>query len=149
MSAADVPTATGGCLCGAVRYAIHGPLRDVVVCHCVECRRWHGGPCSATGVRDVHLRLTEERGLRWAPSPRSDAHARRGFCGTCGSSLFWKAPGLATTSIAAGSLDEPTRLRTIGHIYCDEAGDFYALPDDGLPRFARGADTSSVTRIPD
>ena len=34
--------ATGGCLCGAVRYQVHGPLRDVLICHCVECRRWHG-----------------------------------------------------------------------------------------------------------
>jgi hypothetical protein len=143
------PAATGGCLCGAVRYAIHGPLRDVVVCHCVECRRWHGGPCSATAVRDERLRLTADAALRWAPSPRSDAHARRGFCGACGSSLFWKSPSLPTTSIAAGSLDEPTGLRTVGHIYCDEAPDFYALPDDGLPRFARGADSSSVTRVPD
>ena len=139
MSAADVPTATGGCLCGAVRYAIHGPLRDVIVCHCVECRRWHGHVCAATAVREEHLRLTERRGLRYVESPASDQHARRGFCGECGSSLFWDAPELATVSIAAGTLDEPTGLTTISHIYVDQAGDYYALPADGLPRHRRGS----------
>ena len=34
----------GGCLCGAVRYRIDGPVRDVIVCHCSICRRYHGGP---------------------------------------------------------------------------------------------------------
>ena len=29
-------------MCGAVRYELQGALRDVVVCHCVECRRSHG-----------------------------------------------------------------------------------------------------------
>jgi SAM-dependent methyltransferase len=38
----STPTATGRCVCGAVRYETSGPLRDVVVCHCVECRRYHG-----------------------------------------------------------------------------------------------------------
>ena len=36
------PTATGGCLCGGVRYKVARPLRDVVLCHCSMCRRTHG-----------------------------------------------------------------------------------------------------------
>jgi len=34
--------AIGGCLCQAVRYEIHGPLRDVIACHCTQCRRTSG-----------------------------------------------------------------------------------------------------------
>ena len=32
----------GGCLCGAVRYEIRGPLRGVIACHCSQCRRTSG-----------------------------------------------------------------------------------------------------------
>jgi len=62
---------------------------------------------------------------------------RRGFCAECGSSLFWDAPGRETISIAAGALDEPTSLRLLGHVYVSQAGDYYELPDDGLPRHPR------------
>ena len=37
-------------------------------------------------------------------------------------------------SVAAGTLDEPTRLRLLGHVYVAQAGDYYELPQDGLPR---------------
>ena len=129
-----VPRATGRCLCGAVRYAVDGPLRDVLVCHCVECRRWSGHLFAAAAARREDLRLLEDGALRWVASPASDSHARRGFCGECGSSLFWDAPGLETVSIAAGTLDEPTGLRVVGHVYVSQAADYDELPADGLPR---------------
>src|SRR5438270_13853317 len=132
--------AAGRCLCGAVRYEVHGPLRDVLICHCEECRRWHGGPAQSTAAAREHLIVTEGRGLRWIDSPRSDARARRGFCAECGSSLFWDAPGRPTVSIAAGSLDEPTGLRVVAHWYVSQAGDYYELPADGLPRHEHSAE---------
>ncbi|MEA2455662.1 MAG: hypothetical protein QOI45_1924 [Thermoleophilaceae bacterium] len=120
-------TASGRCLCGAVSYEVDGPLRDVLLCHCVECRRWHGHVCAATSVPTAALRFVSDTGLRWIDSPESDAHARRGFCGECGSSLFWDAPDRETISIAAGTLDEPTGLKTMGQIYTADAGDYYEL----------------------
>ncbi len=131
--------ASGGCLCGAVRYEVHGPLRGVIVCHCRECRRWHGHVCAATAARRADLVVHGEDHLRWFSSSTGDAGARRGFCARCGSSLFWEAPGRPTVSIAAGTLDEPAGLRTIAHCYTDDAGDYYDLPDDGLPRYVRRA----------
>jgi hypothetical protein len=122
--------ATGGCLCGGVRYVVRGPLREVVNCHCGQCRRFHGhfGAYSAAAVAD--LVLESEASLRWYAS--SDA-ARRGFCGRCGSSLFWQRLDAPTISIAAGSLDQPTGLATIRHIFTADAGDYYRL-DDGLEK---------------
>lgn len=139
---------SGGCLCGAVRYEVRGPLRSVLVCHCEECRRWHGAPAESTAAPRDRLDLTEERGLRWVDSPRSDAHARRGFCGECGSSLFWDAPGRDYVAIAAGTVDGATGVRTAAHWYVSQKGDWYDLPEDGLPRHdasaaATGADPSS------
>jgi hypothetical protein len=103
----------------------------VTLCHCGECRRWHGHVCAATSVRSEHLRFVTDSGLRWIDSPQSAAHARRGFCGDCGSSLFWDAPDRDTISIAAGTLDPPTGLRTVRQIYTEDAGDYYEL--DRLP----------------
>src|ERR1700733_765217 len=126
--------ASGGCLCGAVRYRVDGTLRDVLICHCDECRRWHGHVSASTAARREDLVLVEARGLRWIDSPRSDAGARRGFCAECGSSLFWDAPGRPTISIAAGTLDGPTGLRVAAHWYVSQAGDYYEVPSAGLPR---------------
>jgi len=82
----------GGCLCGSVRYEIRGPLRDVLVCHCSECRRWSGQAWAATAARLEDLVLLSADTLRWVVSPESDTNARRGFCAECGSCLFWEAP---------------------------------------------------------
>jgi hypothetical protein len=130
-------TSTGRCLCGSVQFELHGPLRDVLLCHCVECRRWNGHVSANTAVRKEDLVLVEDRGLRWVQSPESDADARRGFCGECGSSLVWDPPERETISIAAGTLDPPTGLRIAAHWFVSQAGDYYELPDDGLPHHAR------------
>lgn len=124
--------ATGACLCGAVRYAVTGALRDVVLCHCAMCRRTHGhvGAYSAS-PRDA-LRMIEARGLKWyASSP----FARRGFCAECGASVFWERIGSGSVSIAAGTLDAPTGLATTLQIFVDDAGDYYT-PDPAIPRRA-------------
>jgi hypothetical protein len=127
------PRATGRCLCGAVRYEVRGPVRNVVNCHCDECKRWNGsvGAYAATRASDLDVSSTA---LRWIESPDSDRHARRGFCGECGSSLFWHARDGDSISIAAGTLDRPTELHTVGHWYTHQAGDYYELAADGLPR---------------
>lgn len=51
--------------------------------------------------------------------------------------MFWDAPGRDTVSIAAGTLDEPTGLSLLGHVYVSQAGDYYELSEDGLPRYER------------
>jgi hypothetical protein len=126
--------ATGRCLCGAVRYEVRGPLRDVLICHCVECRRAHGSVGAYSAAQLDDFELVEGDALRWVDSPESDHRARRGFCSECGSSLFWQAPDLARIGIAAGTLDRPTGLRVAAHIYTHQASDWDELRDDGLPR---------------
>jgi hypothetical protein len=130
---ADV-RATGRCLCGAVRYQVGGPLRDVLLCHCVECRRWTGHLGAFTSTRVEHLTISGESALRWIDSPHSDRSARRGFCGECGSSLFWRPADGERISIAAGTLDRPTGLRVAGHWYARHAGDYELPLDDRLPQ---------------
>jgi hypothetical protein len=127
----------GGCVCGAVRFEVPGPLRDVILCHCTECRKWAGHAWAATAARFEDLDFTDERGLRWIDSPDSVHDARRGFCSECGSSLFWQVPGSRTVSIAAGCLDAPTGIRTVRQIWTDSAGDYYDL-DERIPSDPQG-----------
>ena len=121
--------AAGGCLCGAVRFEVTGPLRDVVLCHCEMCRRTHGHVGAYSAAARSDLRLVESRGLRWYAS---SAIARRGFCSQCGGTLFWEAPARDSVSIAAGTLDAPTGLTTTLQIHVESAGDYYAI-DDRVP----------------
>ena len=122
---------TGGCLCGAVHYEVDGPLRNVVYCHCGQCRKTTGHFVAATAVDLAHLHVTEDSGLTWYKS--SDI-AKRGFCKVCGSNLFWEPAHRKYICIWAGTVDGPTGLTSQEHIYVDDKGDYYEL-NDGLPQF--------------
>ncbi len=128
------PRATGRCLCGAVRYQIRGPLRPVVNCHCSQCLRTHGNVAAYTSAARADLVLTEDRGLKWY---RSSEVAQRGFCRDCGASLFWEPLGGDRVSIAAGSIDPPSGLKTIRHIFVADKGDYYEIAD-GLETLPAG-----------
>ncbi|WP_293268616.1 GFA family protein [Neptunomonas sp.] len=120
---------TGGCLCGAVRYEIKGPLRDVVNCHCSMCQKSHGNFGAHTKARKDDIRITHNDGLAWY---KTSEVAQRGFCQKCGSSLFWEPFNFDSTGILAGSLDGPIGLKTMGHIFVGEKPDFYEITDDNL-----------------
>lgn len=123
-----MPPAEGGCLCGAVTYRVNGPLRQVIGCHCGQCRKTSGHYVAATAAEDDALQVNDLDGaLRWYRS--SDA-ARRGFCSRCGSSLFWKHDERFYTAIMAGTLDGATGLGVEAHIFIADKGDYYPLDPD-------------------
>ena len=133
---AEQTTSTGGCLCGAVRYEVSGRMCDVVNCHCSMCQRQHGGFGPHSKADKSNIKITRDNGLRWYQT--SDV-ARRGFCSECGSGLFWEPFDQGGTGIVAGTLDAPTGLKTIGHIFVGEKLDFYEIDDD-LPQFEGSSD---------
>lgn len=116
----------GSCLCGAVAYEVDGELREVVGCHCTQCRKTTGHFMAATAAKHGDFRITREEGLAWY---RSSDQARRGFCNVCGSTLFWQGDGRDYVAIAAGTLDGPTGIRIKGHIFCADKGDYYEIAD--------------------
>ncbi|MDJ1009291.1 MAG: GFA family protein [Paracoccaceae bacterium] len=130
----------GRCLCGAVRFTVSGPMRPVVACHCVQCRKTSGHFVAATSAPRARVEIAGD--VTWyASSPE----ARRGFCGTCGSSLFWDGGG-SYLSIHAGALDGATGLALAGHIFVADKGDYYEITD-GLPQFA-AEDAAMTTKVP-
>jgi hypothetical protein len=120
-------TYTGGCLCGDVRYAVRGPLRPVIACHCSQCRRTSGHYVAATAAREADLSVAGADSVTWF---RSSEQARRGFCRTCGASLFWQRDGSGQVGIMAGSLDPPSGLQTAAHIFVQDKGDYYDVTGD-------------------
>jgi hypothetical protein len=134
----------GRCLCGAVRYAVTGPLRPVVYCHCKMCRQTSGHFVAATACTLPQLSIEPSEHLKWY---RSSPKAERGFCGQCGANLFWKPTSGTHVSIWAGTLADPTGLSSAGHIFVAEKGGYYTL-DDGLPQFAGNASDDSLVPPP-
>jgi len=123
-------SATGSCLCGAVQYQVAGPLRPVVACHCGQCQKASGHHVAATSAKRQDFELLEEQGLKWFSSSKG---IRRGFCQQCGGNLFWDKADLPTISIFAGTIDQPSGLELVEHIYVEEKADYYQITD-GLPQ---------------
>jgi hypothetical protein len=111
MTKAARPAATGGCQCGAIRYAFYAPLEKPHVCHCVMCRRATGGLFAAlAGGSPENFAWT-----RGAPSYFASSNlAQRGFCANCGTPLSFQYhyPG-ARLYVTMGSLDDPEQTPVI------------------------------------
>jgi len=120
----------GSCNCGGVTYTVEGNLRDVVACHCNQCRKQTGHYFAATKTPDENLVIYGGDSLKWY---QSSENAKRGFCVECGSALFWKNGDDPHTSILAGSIDGETNLKLAEHIFVADKGDYYEI-NDGLPQ---------------
>lgn len=131
MSTKPTTNSSGACLCGGVEYEVTEALRPIVYCHCEQCRKTSGHFVAATACNSEHLILHADKELRWY---QSSAHAQRGFCQRCGSSLFWRPEDESYTCIMAGTLTRPTALSAAGHIYVHMASDYYSIAD-GLPQY--------------
>jgi len=118
----------GSCLCGGVRFTVRGTPQGTSVCHCGQCRKQSGHVWSSAHVPDADLSVEGE--VRWF---RASEKARRGFCPTCGSFLFWKGDSEDKVSFALGAIDGPTGLRLEKHIFTADKGDYYDIAN-GVPQ---------------
>lgn len=103
---------TGGCQCGAVRYAASAVMDYAHLCHCRMCQKAVGGLFAAlvAAPRDAFT-WTRGEPSRW----RSSAKVDRGFCGTCGTPLFYEEVSGAHVSVTLGSLDDPRAFKPVTH----------------------------------
>lgn len=131
---------TGGCVCGAVRFRTSGRLRGVVYCHCSQCRRQTGHYFAATKVALADIAIEGSERLTWFSASE---FARRGFCSTCGSVMFWQRNGEDHVSVMAGGFDSLSGLAGEAHIFVADKGDYYEI-EDGLPQFPRSSNTIKV-----
>ena len=120
----------GSCLCGAVRFEVEGNLPPPDACHCTMCRKHSGHYFASTDVPRNRLTVHGEDKVSWY---QSSEKVRRGFCATCGSSLFFDPPHRDWIGVAMGAFDTPTQTRLHIHIFVAYKGDYYDIAD-GLPQ---------------
>ena len=125
-------TATGGCLCGAVRYRVSGPPKALSHCHCTSCRRAAGAPSLAWAIfPEANVEMLSGEVTEFESSPG----VTRGFCARCGTSLTYaraNRPGLFDVTTA--SLDDPEAFAPLKEIWTEERLS-WVTPNPSVPQF--------------
>ena len=120
----------GGCLCGAIRYRITGPVDDVVHCHCSMCRRSSGGAVMtwASVPADSFMLTRGELAVY-----KSSDNSERRFCPSCGAQIVFQTsrwPG--EIDVTVGTLDSPGDRAATHHICAGDRIPWLTI-DDHLP----------------
>lgn len=125
-------THEGGCLCGAVRYRVAGPIESAAHCHCNSCRRSAGAAfVTWFTVERERLAWTGVKPKQYASSPG----VTRQFCGTCGTDLTYANKKAAKTiDVTLGSLDCADGHPADRHIWTADKLHWLHL-DDHLPAY--------------
>ena len=121
---------TGGCQCGAIRYATTLATDEAYFCHCRMCQRATGGVAAAlvNARRDATTWTTREPD-RYV----SSSFAKRGHCGKCGTPLtFEYNEGSEMLDLTVGSLDDPSVVRLTSHFGVESWVPGWIV-HDGLP----------------
>ena len=122
----------GSCLCGKVSFVVEGELPNPVACHCTSCRKHTGHFEASADVEREAVTIEGAENLTWYHQTK----VRRGFCSTCGSSLFFDPLDKEKNKwigVSMGAFDGPTKVKLAQHIFVSEKGDYYEICD-GLPQ---------------
>jgi hypothetical protein len=109
---------TGGCLCGALRYAARGAPLYAGHCYCADCRKASGsGFVPYLGYRREALKFTGASRAFAVPAANGN-QAVRNFCPECGSLVFGgPRDSAAEFTLYAGSLDDPAQFAPTAAIF--------------------------------
>jgi hypothetical protein len=116
----------GHCLCGAVTVRATPARAHVEACHCTMCRRWSGLALLTVQCGSEVEIAGEEHVVRY----RSSDWAERGFCGACGSNLFYRFLPADGYSFLAGLFPDEALAPLAEEIFIDEKPDYYAFAGD-------------------
>lgn len=129
---------TGHCYCGAVAFEADGEPLFRGQCHCRECQYTTGGGVNTVmAMPEGSFRYTRGEPRTFARSDLEGA-VTRAFCGTCGTQLATRAPGLpGAVILRAGTFDDPSLYEGPQMaIYCCDAQPWHSVPE-GVPSFDR------------
>jgi hypothetical protein len=128
--------ATGGCLCGAIRYESVAEPMFQFACHCRDCQITSGG-APTLGIVVPKAALTVTKGAprtHWVTG-ESGAKVGRSFCPDCGTPLFSEPTGIGEIAvIKVGSLDDPARFEVQADLWMKSARPWHR-PHEGAAQF--------------
>ena len=117
---------TGKCLCGSVSFTAVPENNEVGVCHCTMCRKQNAGPYFAIGCGDT-LSFADETNVGVY---NSSEWGQRGFCKTCGSTLFWRMADKSMNVVPVDLFDDLGELLLYREIFIDERATYYDFKQD-------------------
>jgi len=107
MTTTAKPVLTGGCQCGAIRFALSAPPSKVSICHCRMCQKASGAPFASL----AEIEKSDFAWTRGEPTAfRSSSIAERDFCRDCGTPLSFRRIDGPRIEIMTGAFDRPDRL---------------------------------------
>ncbi len=121
---------TGGCLCGAVRFEIRGPITDIVMCHCSQCRKVQGSAFATNGnvAADDFVLLRGEDNLS---AYASSEDQQKYFCRTCGSPILSRRKSRPNeVRVRLGTIDSDIAERPEAHIFVGSKANWDRISDD-------------------
>jgi len=107
MTADTKPVLTGGCQCGAVRFALKAVPNRVSICHCRMCQKAAGAPFASF----ADIERSDFTWTRGKPAAfKSSSIAERDFCSACGTPLSFRRIDGPRIEIMTGAFDRPDHV---------------------------------------
>ena len=122
------------CICGNIKVTVNSELPEMHACHCSLCRKSSGHYGVGVDVDRAKVEISGKENITWY---QTSDWARRGFCKTCGTPLFFDPldkEKIKWIGITMGCFENPTGTKLVEHIFVKDKGDYYEL-NDGLPQF--------------
>ena len=116
---------SGKCMCGAVTITATAEKPVLRACHCDMCRRQ-----TSSMFMSVPTFAGSEQINGPAQSYKSSEWAERGFCGTCGSTLWYKVSEMAQINFSAGLFENAANATLRLEFYEDNTPQGYDLAGD-------------------
>jgi hypothetical protein len=107
MTTVAKPVLTGGCQCGAIRFALSASPTKVSICHCRMCQKAAGAPFASF----AEIEKGDFAWTRGEPAVfRFSSIAERDFCRDYGTPLSFRRIDGPRIEIMTGAFDRPDRL---------------------------------------
>ncbi len=124
----------GGCLCGAVRFEIHGGISQIVYCHCSQCRKAQGSAFATNGfvqAKNFSIIQGQDKLTGYESSPGQTKH----FCRICGSPIMSRNSATPDrVRVRLGTIESDIQERPEAHIFATSKANWEEIAGD-LPQY--------------